>query len=126
MTTYARALTLAFCWIALLQGSASAISPLYFRAYFEPGRADITKQGENVIGSFVSHHQNYRAKFQVVVYAHSDAAEASETLAKARGEAVRRRLIELGIPEGRILVFAYDDGPERTVELDHSRWNTEP
>lgn len=100
---------LALCFFASAEGVALAILPATFFVYFESGQAEIIEQGDRAIARFVEAYQRSGANDQVALSAHTDAAEASEALSQRRGEAVRKRLAEKGIPVERILIFAYGD-----------------
>jgi OmpA-OmpF porin, OOP family len=93
----------------LLGGPALALSPPGpFFVFFDFGRTELSAQGRRTIAAFVdSYLKLWSSDNDVALYANTDTAEASESLAQARGEAVRTYLSELGVPVERVAVFAY-------------------
>ena len=92
----------------LLEKRALANSGLSFIVFFDFGRTELSAPGRNTIAQFASSYLKWwSSDNDVALYANTDTAEASESLAQARGEAVRMYLAELGVPVDRVIVFAY-------------------
>ena len=93
----------------LLERPVLALSPPGpFFVFFDFGRTELSAPGRNTIAHFASSYLKYwSSDNDVALYANTDTAEGSETLAQARGEAVRTCLAELGVPVDRVIVFAY-------------------
>ena len=109
--TSVRTLGIAAWILTALHGAASATSPApdVYTVFFESGRATISAQGQQTILSFIRACEMRGSADQIVIMAHTDGAEASEALAKSRGESVRDSLAALGVPAESVLVFAYGD-----------------
>lgn len=84
-----------------------ALSPPSYVVFFGFGSTELSLQARRTIAQFASDYLRLHASDNALLYAHSDAAEASEALAQARGEAVRMYLAELGVPSDRATIFAY-------------------
>jgi OOP family OmpA-OmpF porin len=98
--------------LALVASSAAALSPPpSIMVFFSRGSTAITEQGDKTIEGVAVILRN-NIKLRVLVMARTDGAEAqsfSIDLSPARGEAVKRRLMECGVPAGRIEIRAYGD-----------------
>jgi OmpA-OmpF porin, OOP family len=76
--------------------------------FFDFGRTELSAQGRRTLAVFADSYLKWlSSNNDVALFANTDTAEASETLAQARGEAVRMYLLELGVPVDRVIVFAY-------------------
>jgi outer membrane protein OmpA-like peptidoglycan-associated protein len=104
-------LVLSICVITAVQ-PAFAISVAYGgMIFFRPGSVELSPQGARTIEDLAN---TYRARGLaenelIVVGGNTDSVEASEALSQARGDMVRQRLVGLGIPFERIVVFAHGD-----------------
>jgi outer membrane protein OmpA-like peptidoglycan-associated protein len=79
--------------------------------FFDLGKVDISPAGEKTIAAFVDAFQKARDG-RVQVVGHTDSAEASVVLSRARAVAVKMRLMGSGIPPDRIVdVGNGDDRP---------------
>ncbi|MPZ29789.1 MAG: OmpA family protein [Rhodospirillales bacterium] len=97
--------------LALLVSTAAALSPPSFMVFFSPGSTAITEEGDKTIEVVASVFRQ-RIDPLVVIMAHADGAEAQSSsidLSPARGVAVKRRLVEFGVPADRIEIQAYAD-----------------
>lgn len=90
-----------------------AVSPLSPAiVFFAPGSSALTPLGEQTLQSVLSIYRGNGGGIRYVLLAHTDAADAqssSVALSPARALAVKKRLIELGIPADRIEVSAFGD-----------------
>ena len=90
-----------------------AVSPLSPAiVFFAPGSSTLTPLGEQTLQSVLSLHRRNGGGIRYVLLAHTDSAEAqssSVALSPARALAVKKRLIELGVPADRIEVSAFGD-----------------
>jgi outer membrane protein OmpA-like peptidoglycan-associated protein len=99
--------------LLILEKRAQAISAPSFIVFFGFGQTELSTQGRRTIAAFVDTYfvdtylKSWNSDSDVALYANTDTAEASESLAQARGEAVRTYLAELGVPVERVVVFAY-------------------
>ena len=74
-------------------------------AFFAPGSAELTPEAEAAIAKAVAWFEGGGGTGNIDLLAHTDTAEGATgpaDLSSRRGEAVRRRLIALGVPEARI------------------------
>ncbi len=102
-----RILIVAVTCVATFVGvTAFAMSPPSYMIFYVSGGADISKQGENTIRHFVDAYRVKGTPSRVTVTGHTDLAEASMALSRARAEAVKDRLVELGVDADRIVVVA--------------------
>ena len=102
---------LAIMSLALLASTAAALTPSSFLIFFPRGSAAISAQDDRIIEMAASYFRQ-RANARVLLTAHTDGEEAntlSSDLSPARSEAVKRRLVELGIPADRIEIWAHAD-----------------
>ncbi|MCX7360369.1 MAG: OmpA family protein, partial [Alphaproteobacteria bacterium] len=84
--------------LAITEQAALAETPPNYMVFFDQGRSSLSSQAGNRIADFVHWYKFRRDTWQVTVYGHTDTEESSELLSQARAEAVRQRLVELGIP----------------------------
>lgn len=102
---FALALALIHCAVTLPAVAAPPSEP--FVVYFDFGRTDLGPNAQRILMEVAERYLNAGNGRQILVSAFTDNAEASETLAKARGEAIRSTLAQFGIPRNVIVVFAY-------------------
>jgi outer membrane protein OmpA-like peptidoglycan-associated protein len=109
-----------------LPGSAPP-NPMVF---FDIGSTMLTPQAEQVLERVVQDYEAVRGSATVVIIACTDGSEAqshSADLSQRRGEAVKNRLVALGIPGDRIEVLARGDStplliaPPGTAEPQNRR-----
>jgi OOP family OmpA-OmpF porin len=98
------ALALALCSAALLAGAAEATT-YSFIAFFDFGGTEVSVYAQKTIAQFSAFCSGMDRR--VTLHAHTDSAEASDALARSRGEAVRVRLVALGISADRIAVVSH-------------------
>jgi len=80
--------------------------------FFAPGSSALTPLAEQTLQLVASDFRRMSGGIRFIVWAHTDSAEArssSVALSPARALAVKKRLIELGIPTDRIEVAAFAD-----------------
>jgi flagellar motor protein MotB len=102
---------LAVITLTLLASTAAALTPPSFLVFFSHGSSAITEQDDRTIEMVASVFRR-RINARVVIAAHTDGAEAqalTSDLSPARGEAVKRRLVEFGVPADRIEISAFAD-----------------
>ena len=122
--------------LAITQQVALAVMPPSYMVFFDYGRSSLSAQAGKTLAEFVYWYKFRGDTWQVAVYGYTDTAESSEALSQARGEAVRQKLVELGIPFEQILVFGMGDKwplvqtkpntrepQNRRVETVRPRWN---
>lgn len=105
-----RSLFLALCLLAAVPSGGRALSPGgAFMVFFHSGNADLSPPAVATIGEFAKvYRSRHLAENELIVLnANTDSAEANEALSQARGERVRRSLVEAGVPVERIIVFAH-------------------
>jgi outer membrane protein OmpA-like peptidoglycan-associated protein len=96
-------------WLGTLAVASQALSPPEYLVFFASGSAEISQLGDDQLRRFSSDVAKAGGGSQVFVSAHTDSAEASLPLSQARGEAVKSRLIELGVPRDSINVLPYGE-----------------
>src|SRR5258708_14823535 len=98
--------------------SAEALSPRpqKFSVFFDSGSTRLHPQAENAFKLTVELFRDYEGRAEgrtiVEVSAHTDSFEGQTydlDLSPRRGEVVKNRLIELGIPPDRIRLLTYAD-----------------
>ena len=97
-------------WSMAFVAPANALLPPSHIVFFLVGSSEIKQTGDNILKEVSSTFHKIGNKARVAVMAHTDSAEAqslSATLSSERGEAVKQRLVELGIPADRIWVSVY-------------------
>jgi OmpA-OmpF porin, OOP family len=103
----------AFLILYLVVAPAMALSPAPTPTiFFDSGSIVITPPNDKVVRSAVDTFQQIGNQAHMANRAHTDGAEArpsSVTLPPARAEAVKKRLVELGVPADRIEVWVYAD-----------------
>lgn len=92
--------------------------PGYYMTFFDIGSTVLTPQGEQALKAAVQTYESIRGPATVEISAHTDGSEAqshSPDLSRRRGEAVKNRLVALGIPTDRIHVLAKGDSARLVV-----------
>ena len=92
--------------------SAMAIqTPLPSMIFFDPGSSAINSQGEDAISKAAGRFHSSSTRNRLTIEAHTNGAEArsSSDLSPRRAEAVKKRLLELGLPADRIEIRVYGD-----------------
>lgn len=103
---------LAIITLTLLASATAAMTPPSFMIFFSRGSVEINSAGDRTIEWAAAFYRQRAIQPRIVVTAHTDGAEAQSSsidLSPERGSAVKRRLIELGIPADKIEVEAYAD-----------------
>jgi outer membrane protein OmpA-like peptidoglycan-associated protein len=80
--------------------------------FFESASSAIGPEADNALKAAVDDFQRRPDRARIDLRAHTDGAEArtsSSALSPARGDAVKKRLVELGVPADRIEIWAFTD-----------------
>lgn len=92
-----RSLFVALCLLAAVPSGGHALSPAVpFMVFFNSGNADLSPHAVVTIGEFAKtcRSRHLAENELIALNAHADSAEADEALSQARGERVRRRLVD--------------------------------
>jgi outer membrane protein OmpA-like peptidoglycan-associated protein len=93
------------CTSAIVFTEPLALTPPTFMVFIFDGGMEIGPAGEKTLKEFVSAYKE-KLSGKVDFIGHTESAEASIALSQARADAVRNRLLALGIPSDRICVIA--------------------
>ncbi|NQV55761.1 MAG: OmpA family protein [Rhodospirillales bacterium] len=91
--------------------------------YFDFDRALLTKPASLAVSKVAKAYRN-GAPVRIILNAHTDRAGPrpyNTRLSRLRGETVRRRLIELGVPNQMISIFAWGETRPKVVGVDGAR-----
>lgn len=104
-------------WSAIISPAHALLPPSYI-VFFSSESTEIQNAGNNVLREVVSTFHKIGDQARVLISAHIDSAEAKSgrmTLPADRGEAVKQRLVELGIPADRLLISVRGDSQPLVV-----------